>query len=314
MATYSEDGRWLWDGNQWIPSPPHHHTVMVNNSSVQTTQKLHIETNTSLQVKDSMVYGDLVQTNEHTGNVHRHPLQIQDTVVMGNVVQNTYVTQTVNQELMTYVLNELQSLQLNVNSLRSNLDSSKRAQIKNKETVKKIVELNETVMQAELSSGSSLLDKDTYEMLSTVSLSANADGAGYMTHSYGLRVESREEKVKLAQRKARLAFWCFEIAPWRIPEGYKNYIEAAKIWLELRDERIATFSFVRSSLRMKSFYQFIDKWLNIPLTKFFMGRWFRKYEQKASNDPTLPNWSELDNLRLEGREIYLQIKPQLKLF
>ena len=71
---------------------------MVNNSSVQTTQKLHIETNTSLQVKDSMVYGDLVQTNEHTGNVHRHPLQIQDTVVMGNVVQNTYVTQTVNQE------------------------------------------------------------------------------------------------------------------------------------------------------------------------------------------------------------------------
>ena len=51
-------------------------------------------------------------------------------------------------------------------------------------------------------------------------------------------------------------------------EGYKNYIEAAKIWLEVRDERIATFGLSRCSLRMKSFYQSIDKWLNIPSPNF----------------------------------------------
>jgi len=266
----------------------------------------------SISVSDSMVHGAVSQTTQHTESIGSQSMQIQDTVVMGDVVQNTYVTQTVNQEMMNYVVAELQNLRLNVDSLRIGLDSNKKAQIKDKNTVNRIAQLNETVMNAELASGTSMLDKETYEMLSTVALSANADGAGYMTHSYGLRVENLEEKVKLAKRKSRLGMWCLQVATHRMPEGFKNYIEAAEIYLETRDNRILSALSFQQCTKVQ---WPINRWfmpINIWLTKVFMGFLVRRYELKASKDPTVPNWSELGALRAKALNIHLQVKSARK--
>jgi len=260
-------------------------------------------------IQDSVVGGNVGTTTNHHSSTS---MQVQDTVVMGNVVQNTYVTQTVNEEMLAYVISELQNLRLNVDLLRDGLETQKKPQIKDKNLVNRISQLNETVMNAELSSGAPMLDKEMYEKLSTVALSADADGAGYMTHSYGLRVEDREEKFRLAKRKARLGYWCMAVATHRSPEGYKNYIEAAEIYLETRDDRILqTFTFHQCTKIQWP----INRWLqpfNDWITKLLLGRLVKKYELKALKDPTVPNWSEINALRIRAKEIHLQVKSARK--
>jgi hypothetical protein len=46
--------------------------------------------------------------------------------------------------------------------------------------------------------------------------------------------------------------------------------------------------------------------------KIFMGGRLRKYELKASSDPTLPNWSELDALRAKAKDIHRQVESARK--
>ena len=307
MATYSEDGKWLWDGQEWIPAPKLNNPVFVN-TPIQRQIPQQVNANATISVSDSSINGSISQSTQNTENIGFQSLQIQDSVVMGNVVQNTYLTQTVDQEMMNYVMSELQYLRLDIDTLRIGLDSSKKAQIKDKDTVNRIVRLNETIMNAELANGTSILDKKTYEALSTVALAANADGASYMTNSYGLMVQEREEKINLARRKARLAWWCISVASWRKPEGMKNFIEVAEIYLEIGDKRILTLGFNKCCESFTRFGMWATKYLDIPTVRLFCRRWLRKYELKATKDPTIPNWSEYEELLSKAREIYLKVK------
>ena len=64
MATYSEDGQWMWDGSEWIPAPP--------------------SPPPQVQMQDSVVGGDL----NITPQVHHHHNQ--------KIIQNQITNQTIH--------------------------------------------------------------------------------------------------------------------------------------------------------------------------------------------------------------------------
>tara|TARA_B110000459_G_C16458836_1_gene424186 strand:+ start:57 stop:773 length:717 start_codon:yes stop_codon:yes gene_type:complete len=71
MATYSEDGQWMWNGSEWIPSPPSSHTSNIPAPS-------------HVQLQDSVVGGDV----NITPQVHHHHNQ--------QIVQNQIKNQTIH--------------------------------------------------------------------------------------------------------------------------------------------------------------------------------------------------------------------------
>jgi hypothetical protein len=289
-AVFSPDGNWMWTGTEWIQAPP----------SSQNQQPQQLAPQASISISDSIIQGAVSQFTQHTESIGSQSIQIQDTVVMGDVVHNTYVTNTVNQELMNYVMTEIQNLKLNIDSLRAGIDSSNKKQIKDKITLDKIDQLNKTVRTAELSSGTAMLNKKVYEILSTVAISANASEAGYMTNAYGSRVETREEEFDLVKRKIKLSRWCYDYAQARTPEAFKHYIDVGNIYLKTRDKRITELSA----------FQYMSM-MNWPYMRF-MHIYTRLYEIGASIDPNIPSWSELPSLRTKARTIYLQVKAAKK--
>jgi len=67
MATFSEDGQWMWDGSEWIPAPP--------NQSPSVAR---------VQMHDSVVGGDL----NFTPQVHHHHNQ--------QIIKNHVTNQTIH--------------------------------------------------------------------------------------------------------------------------------------------------------------------------------------------------------------------------
>ena len=56
MATYSEDGKWLWDGQEWIPAPKLNNPVFVN-TLIQRQIPQQVNANATISVSDSSING-----------------------------------------------------------------------------------------------------------------------------------------------------------------------------------------------------------------------------------------------------------------
>jgi hypothetical protein len=296
MSTiYSDDGKWMWTGTEWIPTQNQNDSLVSN-----------------IQVQDSVISGNinqnvgLEQVNIIGSSVNHNAvagINISDSVVTGDV--NVNITQNVDHNLIQYIMEEIGKLNLNMSQIRTELEKETRKPkvilSQNKEDISRLAEI---VMSEERKSGGRLLDSTTYEQLSAISTAAAANSSTYFNTAFAETATNNDEWLTATKRRLKTVWWINNLHLYRTPESHQ-------IMHDIVDDLISG----RGDLRMLGLDPKSGAGKFINGHRFVKGRflpWFngiiarnskkRKYDLEAQNDPNLPTWSELPRLQSEYKE------------
>jgi len=284
--TFSPDGKWMWNGTEWIPSPP---------TSSQSPQ--------SVNVSDSILSGELnVNQNQQPslGVVESHNQQsslvnIRDSVITGDVIIN----QGLDLELIKHINSEISKLRIDLNSLRKN------SELKNKpknalpsDSTQQINNLTKLVMSSESEAQRNLLDYETYEKLSTIGSAVNSDNISFFNKGLANTSKNNEEWYNAAKRQAKRAWVIIQFKTYRTPEALSILLDIDEKMMEYNDYRIIGYWAYSGAIDVtRGFAAGIHFWY----LKRMFKRSRRKYDLEANENPTLPSWSELDDLREKSK-------------
>jgi len=284
--TISPDGKWMWNGTEWIPSPP------TSNQSIQ-----------AVNVSDSVISSELninqnqqpSSTDVQSYNQHSSAINISDSVITGNVTIN----QGFDLELISHINSVISKLRIDLNSLRADVEQKKKPKnVLPAASTEQITALTKRIMSSESKAEKNLLDYETYEKLSTIGLAANIDDISFFNQGLANSSKNNEEWYIAAKRQAKRAWVILEMKMWRTPEGLSILLEIDKKMIEYNDYRIINYwAYSRAITVSRGFSASFNLWFNKRLFK----KRRRKYELESNENPTLPPWSEFDSLREKSK-------------
>jgi hypothetical protein len=292
---YSDDGRWMWTGTEWIPTQNQNDSLASN-----------------IQVQDSVISGNInqnvgaEQVNLIGGSVNHiavAEINISDSVVTGDV--NVNITQNIDHNLIQYVMEEIGKLNLNMSQIRTELEKETRKPkvilSQNKEEISRLAEI---VISEERKSGERLLDSTTYEQLSAISTAANANSSTYFNKAFAETATSNDEWLTATKRRLKKVWWINNLHLHRTPESHQIMHDIVDDLIAGKgDLRILGFDPKLGTLKFKQGHGFargkFTPWFNGKMARNSKKR---KYDLEAQNDSNLPTWSELPRLQSEYKE------------
>ena len=297
MSTiYSDDGKWMWTGTEWIPTQNQNDSLASN-----------------IQVQDSVISGNINQNmGVQQGNIidssvnHNAVanINISDSVVTGDV--NVNITQNVDHNLIQYVMEEIGKLNLNMSQIRTELEKETRKPkvilSQNKEDISRLAEI---VMSEERKSGGRLLDATTYEQLSAISIAADTNSSTYFNTAFAETATNNDEWLTATKRRLKRVWWINNLHISRTPESHQIMHDIVDDIISGRgDLRILGFnSRPNATEKFAASHRFVRGrfvvWVNGKMSRNSKKR---KYDLEAQNDPNLPTWSELPRLQREYKE------------
>ena len=281
--TFSPDGKWMWNGTEWIPSPP------TNNQSVNLSDSV-LSGGLNVNQNQQLSLGVVKSTNQQSSSV-----SISDSVITGDVIIN----QGLDLELINHINSEISKLKIDLNSLREISELKKKPKnILSSNSTEQINALTKLVISNESNAQRNLLDYETYEKLSTIGLAANIDDISFFNQGLANSSKNNEEWYIAAKRQAKRAWVILEMKMWRTPEGLSILLEIDKKMIEYNDYRIINYwAYSRAITVSRGFSASFNLWFNKRLFK----KRRRKYELESNENPTLPSWSEFDSLREKSK-------------
>lgn len=290
----SDDGYWLWNGSSWIP-----------NKIEETHQS-------SINIQDSVVGNGITQevtaskSWNHTNNNNTKPLSeisIQDSVITGDI--NMTVNQNVDKELFDYVVQKLESLQLNILDLKSKVDSdsnSKKSLFADKSSA--IESLTQHIYDKENQSGQRLLNPDLYDKLSTLTMATGNNHSTYFNSALAETARTNEEWFIATKRRLKRVWWIYNLHLFRTPE-------AIQIMHDVVDDLISG----KGDYRIFDVGNFRGGHMLVKggFVNWFNGVIARKrkkslYDKEAEKNPNLPKWCDVKRLRSEYKDKRVKLK------
>lgn len=281
--TFSPDGKWMWNGTEWIPSPP--------------------TSNQSVNLSDSVLSGGLnVNQNQQpslgvvkSNNQQSSSVSISDSVITGDVIIN----QGLDLELINHINSEISKLKIDLNSLRKGSELKKNPKnILPSDSTEQINALTKLVMSNESNAQRNLLDYETYEKLSTIGSAVRSDDISFFNQGLANTSNNNEEWYKAAKRQAKRAWVIIQFKTHRTPEALSILLDIDEKMMEYNDYRIIDYWAYRGAIvDTRGFAAGFNFWFSKRLFK----RSRRKYDLEASNNPTLPLWSEFGDLREKSK-------------
>ena len=290
----SEDGHWMWDGSNWIPNK---------------FEEMH---QSRINIQDSVVGNAITQdvtaadSWTHVNNNNAKALSeisIHDSVITGDI--NVTVNQNVDKELFDYVVQKLESLQLDMLELKTKVDSdknSKKSLIKDKSSA--IDSLTQHIYDKENQSGQRLLNPDLYDQLSTLTMATGNNHSTYFNSALAETARTNEEWFVATKRRLKRVWWIYNLHLFRTPE-------AIQIMHDIVDDLISG----KGDYRIFDVGNFLGGHVYVKggFVNWFNGVMARKkkkalYDREAEKNPSLPKWSDVKRLRSEYKIKRVKLK------
>lgn len=281
--TFSPDGKWMWNGTEWIPSPPtSNQSVNLSNSVLSGGLNVNQNKQPSLGVVKS--------NNQQSSSV-----SISDSVITGDVIIN----QGLDLELINHINSEISKLKIDLNSLREISELKKKPKnILPSDSTEQINALTKLVMSNESNAQRNLLDYETYEKLSTIGSAISSDDISFFNQGLANTSNNNEEWYKAAKRQAKRAWVIIQFKTYRTPEALSILLDIDEKMMEYNDYRIIGYWAYSGAIHAtRGFAAGFNFWFFKRLFK----RSRRKYDLEANNNPTLPLWSEFGDLREKSK-------------
>ena len=281
--TFSPDGKWMWNGTEWIPSPPtSNQSVNLSNSVLSGGLNVNQNKQPSLGVVKS--------NNQQSSSV-----SISDSVITGDVIIN----QGLDLELINHINSEISKLKIDLNSLREISELKKKPKnILPSDSTEQINALTKLVMSNESNAQRNLLDYETYEKLSTIGSAISSDDISFFNQGLANTSNNNEEWYKAAKRQAKRAWVIIQFKTYRTPEALSILLDIDEKMMEYNDYRIIGYWAYSGAIHAtRGFAAGFNFWFLKRLFK----RSRRKYDLEANNNPTLPLWSEFGDLREKSK-------------
>jgi len=281
--TFSPDGKWMWNGTEWIPSPP------TSNQSVNLSNSV-LSGGLNVNQNKQPSSGVVKSNNQQSSSV-----SISDSVITGDVIIN----QGLDLELINHINSEISKLKIDLNSLREISELKKKPKnILPSDSTEQINALTKLVMSNESNAQRNLLDYETYEKLSTIGSAVSSDDISFFNQGLANTSNNNEEWYKAAKRQAKRAWVIIQFKTYRTPEALSILLDIDEKMMEYNDYRIIGYWAYSGAIHAtRGFAAGFNFWFLKRLFK----RSRRKYDLEANNNPTLPLWSEFGDLREKSK-------------
>tara|TARA_B100000963_G_scaffold357540_1_gene380016 strand:+ start:115 stop:972 length:858 start_codon:yes stop_codon:yes gene_type:complete len=273
----------MWNGTEWIPSPP------TSNQSVNLSNSV-LSGGLNVNQNKQPSSGVVKSNNQQSSSV-----SISDSVITGDVIIN----QGLDLELINHINSEISKLKIDLNSLREISELKKKPKnILPSDSTEQINALTKLVMSNESNAQRNLLDYETYEKLSTIGSAVSSDDISFFNQGLANTSNNNEEWYKAAKRQAKRAWVIIQFKTYRTPEALSILLDIDEKMMEYNDYRIIGYWAYSGAIHAtRGFAAGFNFWFLKRLFK----RSRRKYDLEANNNPTLPLWSEFGDLREKSK-------------